>query len=75
MHVEFTLATDDGTVENLSAGDLHDELEALDGKRVKVTCVPYAPSPPEPGYAAPLGSDGEPMEHPGGCSVTAVSKL
>lgn len=67
---EFMLVAADGTEHNLKASDKvsRDDLIALSGQTVEVTCVPYPEREPDPMESSPNG-----MKRPGGCTVTAIA--
>lgn len=75
MGKEFTLTLADGTEHNLSASESvsHEQLQAQDGKTIKITCRPYGPSDPNPMESAPTGMDGKPLQRPGGCEVLSLT--
>ena len=76
MGVEFTLRGDDAeTVLAASDNVSHEQLVAHDGKRVRVTCTPREPQPPNPMESAPMGPDGAPLQRPTKCAVTELSAL
>lgn len=72
VHQEFVLTTADGTKHGLSPSDAvsYEQLQAQDGKSIKIVCTPKAAAAPDPMESAPSG-----VERPSSCVVTSLEAM
>lgn len=72
VHQEFVLTTADGSTHGLSPSPQvsYQQLQAQDGKSIKIICTPKAAPEPNPMESVPSG-----VERPSSCVVTSLEAM
>jgi hypothetical protein len=76
LGVAFRVETGSESVALRPAGAVTEAaLQALDGKQVRLTCIPRPPTKPNLYEQYPLGPDGEPMARPSFCELQTIEAV